>query len=134
MYESDSDDENRHGNDDQMVYRLEKKYFPNQCFDKAFLQPNELNSNSNSNVKGLVFFEDEEKGMGERYKGLGKDVKIDVSEKKVEELFKCLKKVPNKDVEVANSEPFVSTRSTGLPPKWDSPSGTVVLVNKPKGE
>ncbi|GMP29414.1 hypothetical protein CsSME_00004527 [Camellia sinensis var. sinensis] len=198
MYGSDSDDENRRGNDDQyvelkpevvefrtlhkreeelyfydafaypwekdkhyrMVYQLEKKYFPDQCFDKAFLQPGESNSNSNSNSnakvdrknkrmgnsgqlkdmavdgsdeKGLVFFEDVEKGMDERDKGLGKDVKIDVSEKKVEEFFKCLKKVPNKDVEVANAEPFVSTRSTGLPPKWDSPSGTVVLVNKPKG-
>lgn len=28
---------------------------------------------------------------------------------------------------------FVSARSTGLPTKWDSPTGNVVLVNKPKG-
>ena len=51
----------------------------------------------------------------------------------MEEFFKFLKKVPNKDSEVASAEPFVSARSSGLPPKWDSPTGTVVLVNKPKG-
>lgn len=62
-----------------------------------------------------------------------KDVKIDITEKKVEEFFKCLKKVPDKDGEVGNAEPFVSARSTGLPTKWDSPTGNVVLVNKPKG-
>ncbi|KAG5527156.1 hypothetical protein RHGRI_028164 [Rhododendron griersonianum] len=83
--------------------------------------------------KGLVFFEEGEEGKEEREKGLVKDVKIDISEKKVEEFFKCLKKVPNKDSEVANAEPFVSARSTGLPSKWDSPTGNVVLVNKPKG-
>ncbi|XP_059642532.1 uncharacterized protein LOC132284432 [Cornus florida] len=134
----------------KMVYQLEKKYFPDQCFDKAFLGPGESNANANSsannvkrgvvrsgdkkdkvldreNEKGLVFFEDE------REMGATKEVKMDVSEKKVVEFFKCLKKVPNKNAEVANVEPFVSSRSAGLPPKWDTPSGTVVLVNKPKG-
>ncbi|KAJ0707367.1 putative tRNA pseudouridine(55) synthase [Helianthus annuus] len=68
--------------------------------------------------KGLVFFEEAE------------DVKMDVTEKKVEEFFKCLKKVPN---EVDETVPFVSGRSSGLPPKWDGPTGAVLLVNKPKG-
>ncbi|KAL6960327.1 tRNA pseudouridine(55) synthase [Sarracenia purpurea var. burkii] len=138
----------------RMVYQLEKKYFPNQCFDKAFLEPGESGASAKvgreekkvwnmgemkekavdgKDERGLVFFDDEGVGKDERDKGSVKDVKIDVLEKKVEEFFKCLKNVPSKGVEVANAEPFVSTRSTGLPPKWDSPSGTVVLVNKPKG-
>ncbi|XP_052196651.1 uncharacterized protein LOC127803997 [Diospyros lotus] len=122
----------------RMVYQLEKKYFPDQCFDKAFLEPGESKKRvvekGEVKEKRLVFFEDEEKGKdeSERDKGLVKDVKIDVSEKKVEEFFKCLTKVPNKD-DVGNAEPFISTRSIGLPPRWDSPCGTVVLVNKPKG-
>lgn len=126
----------------KMVYQLEKKYFPDQCFDKAFLEPGEYNRNAkNKRVKesvdekdkGLVFFEEEKSGK-ESDNGVQKDAKTDVPEKKVEEFFKCLKKVPNKDSEIAGAEPFVATRSNGLPPKWDSPTGTVVLVNKPKGE
>lgn len=140
----------------KMVYQLEKKYFPDQGFDKAFLDPSQMNVKAKAerdkkgrgsksgerrekggdgrDEKGLVFFEEGEEGKEEREKGLVKDVKIDISEKKVEEFFKCLKKVPTKDGEVANAEPFVSSRSTGLPTKWDSPTGNVVLVNKPKGE
>lgn len=131
----------------KMVYQLEKKYFPDQCFDKAFLEPGQTNerqkkgkkSEKPSDVskgqenenKGLVFFEEGEEILAE--KDGNDDVKIDISEKKVEEFFKCLKKVPNKDGEVAKTEPFLSSRSLGLPPKWDSPGGTVLLVNKPKG-
>ncbi|KAL3629178.1 hypothetical protein CASFOL_026400 [Castilleja foliolosa] len=118
----------------KMVYQLEKKYFPDQCFDKAFLDPGETNPKRKKNEipgdksvgddKGMVFFEESEK-----------EVKVeDVTEKKVEEFFKCLKKFPNeKEGDVAVKEPFFSTRSIGLPPKWDGPNGTVVLVNKPKG-
>lgn len=114
----------------KMVYQLEKKYFPDHCLDKAFLEPGESNSNSNSNVtrkkkednKGLVFFE----GKGEE----GDSVAKDVTEKKVEEFFKCLKKVPN---QVGDGEPYLLTRTSELPPRWDGPYGTVVLVNKPKG-
>ncbi|KAI3474929.1 hypothetical protein Pfo_030240 [Paulownia fortunei] len=75
----------------------------------------------------VVFFEESEKE--------GKDVKVeDVTEKKVGDFFKCLKKFPNENGgDVAVVEPFLSTRSVGLPPKWDGPNGTVVLVNKPKG-
>ncbi|PIN03513.1 Pseudouridine synthase [Handroanthus impetiginosus] len=124
----------------KMVYQLEKKYFPDQCFDKAFLEPGKTNLKKgkqdlrskgvDAKVEddiGLVFFEENEKEK--------KDVKVeDVTEKKVEDFFKCLKKFPNEkgeDVDVV--EPFLSTRSVGLPPKWDGPNGTVVLVNKPKG-
>ncbi|KAH1038662.1 hypothetical protein J1N35_040405 [Gossypium stocksii] len=124
----------------KMVYQLEKKYFPDQCFDKAFLEPGESNekikikgkskktddnNNKNNKVedKGLVFFEEEENS--------GEDVKEKVIEKKVEEFFKCLKKVPNKETD--DGEPYLVSRSTGLPPRWDGPYGTVILVNKPKG-
>ncbi|MED6182679.1 hypothetical protein PIB30_030879 [Stylosanthes scabra] len=147
----------------KMVYQLEKKYFPDQCLDKAFLKPGQSNVNANANlnenenvdggvrskgkgrksggVRGekkddmgdnkLVFFdekrEDERKGDG----GLVKDLR----EKKVEEFFKGLKRVDKKGGEVSsvNAEPFLSSRRTGLPPVWDSPHGTVVLINKPKG-
>ncbi|VFQ58562.1 unnamed protein product [Cuscuta campestris] len=139
----------------KMVYQLEKKFFPDQCFDKAFLEPGQSNekittrkgkmkagktedgkgeSVGTQEDKGLVFFETDEVG-NENTEGVGKKgVKVDVSEKKVEEFFKCLKKVPNHpDTGVCSAEPFLSSRSRGLPPKWDSPAGTVVLVNKPKG-
>ncbi|XP_027357980.1 uncharacterized protein LOC113867128 [Abrus precatorius] len=127
----------------KMVYQLEKKYFPQQCLDNAFLQPGQSNSNSNEDGKKgkgrkrvgskgkkdevgggddkLVFFEEKDKGASK-----------DLTEKKVEEFFKGLKKVPNdKDVQVG--EPFLSSRRNGLPPVWDGPHGTVLLVNKPKG-
>lgn len=124
----------------KMVYQLEKKYFPDQGFDKAFLPPGESNAKRGKKELGnkgveaageddrLVFFDENEKEVKDGKAG-------DVTEKKVEEFFKCLKKFPNeKDGDVAVAEPFLSTRSAGLPPKWDGPNGTVVLVNKPKGE
>ncbi|XP_024978189.1 uncharacterized protein LOC112515544 isoform X2 [Cynara cardunculus var. scolymus] len=80
--------------------------------------------------KRLVFFEEEKELKDEDGK---KDVKMDITEKKVEEFFKCLKKVPNEKNEVDNTLPFISGRSSGLPPKWDGPTGAVLLVNKPKG-
>ena len=146
----------------RMVYQLEKKYFPDQCLDKAFLEPGEWNAkiDGNGNVKSkgnakkkakgdrmekkdevgdegddkrLVFFD--EKGEEDKSNRESvKDASKDLTEKKVEEFFKGLKKVPNKDVEAINEEPYLSSRSTGLPSRWDSPHGTVVLVNKPKGE
>ncbi|GAB4848063.1 hypothetical protein Ancab_002725 [Ancistrocladus abbreviatus] len=147
----------------RMVYQLEKKYFPDHCLDKAFLEPGESNANKNENEredaggkrwkkkklgkdeigreevdcekreedKGLIFFEQGENDDKER--GFGNDKSKEISEKKVEEFFRCLKKVPNKNAEVSNMEPFLASRSTGLPPRWDSPAGSVVLVNKPKG-
>lgn len=149
----------------KMVYQLEKKYFPDQCFDKAFLQPGEekqsglnkggpkkagwkIHAKRGENVdlskgveeeeddKGLVFFEEKngEDGTGKDNVVLGKEV----SEKKVEEFFKCLKKAPtSKNCDVSSSsgsgEPFLASRSNGLPSTWDTPTGTVVLINKPKG-
>ncbi|KAL5860562.1 hypothetical protein ACOSQ4_001858 [Xanthoceras sorbifolium] len=138
----------------KMVYQLEKKYFPDQCLDKAF-----LDSNVDQNVKKtkkrvggkglekndkvdkaeedkrLVFFEEERKSERDTIeaKNMSGEGKKEVTEKKVEEFFKCLKKVPNKDAEVGNGEPYLVSRSTELPPRWDGPFGTVVLVNKPKG-
>lgn len=136
----------------RMVYQLEKKYFPDQCLDKAFLEPGQSNANANQvkgklktkkkkagdkedeemSNKGLVFFEEERKEESEResVKNAGKDV----MEKKVDEFFKCLKKLPNEGAAVASGEPYLVTRSTELPPRWDTPNGTVVLVNKPKGK
>lgn len=128
----------------KMVYQLEKKFFPDQCFDKAFLEPGQSNGvmeekkkrvavkgcGEKKDEKRLVFFEEEKEVKVEDG---NKDVKMDITEKKVEEFFKCLKKVPNEKNEVDSTLPFISTRSSGLPPKWDGPTGAVLLVNKPKG-
>ncbi|KAL6143223.1 hypothetical protein ACLB2K_053918 [Fragaria x ananassa] len=109
----------------KMVYQLEKKYYPDQCLDKAFLEPGEKNPPNKKKIehddKGMVFFEEGKV----REPVAAKDVK----EKKVEEFFKCLKKGPSEE----EGEPYLLTRSSELPPRWDGPYGTVVLVNKPKG-
>lgn len=94
----------------KMVYQLEKKYFPDQGFDKAFLAPGQQSNQrekkkaNKSGIrsteakakevedKGIVFFDEKEK-FAERDDNAIQD---EVSEKKVEEFFKCLKKVPNK--------------------------------------
>lgn len=133
-----------------MVSQLEKKYFPDHCLHNAFLQPGQSNSNENVMCKGkggkddkggddgkLVFFEETVKASagGDVVGDLVKDNK-DVREKKVEEFFKGLKRVEKKDGVVGggvSAEPYLSSRRTGLPPVWDSPHGTVVLINKPKG-
>lgn len=122
----------------KMVYQLEKKYFPDQCFDKAFLDAGEVSKAKNDDTKKKKGDEEESAG-GADDKGLvffEENVKVeDLKEKKVEDFFKCLKKLPNeKGGDIMDVEPFLSTRSRGLPPKWDGPNGTVVLVNKPKGE
>ncbi|KAJ0113368.1 hypothetical protein Patl1_02857 [Pistacia atlantica] len=103
----------------KMVYQLEKKYFPDHCLDKAF-----LDTNVEQNVKKT------KKKLGGKSK---EKKKREVSEKKVQEFFNCLKKVPNKEAEVDSVEPYVLTRRTELPPTWDGPFGTMVLINKPKG-
>lgn len=146
----------------RMVYQLEKKFFPDQCLDKAFVDPvapsegkkpkarrrkeggderdgklkakagGEKESGEERDEKAMIFF-DEEKDKT--------DAAVDrsVSEKKVEEFFKCLKKVPNATGRGGalavedDGEPYLVTRRTELPPWWDGPSGTVVLVDKPKG-
>lgn len=134
----------------RMVYKLEKKYFPDQCLDKAFVDPGEpmkklmkekksspsegkgdsgvrMEGGGGSDDKGLVFFEEK---SDVREKDSSKNVNI--TDKKVEEFFKCLKKAPNAN-EASSGELYISTRKTGLPPRWDGPHGAVVMVNKPKG-
>ncbi|XP_050221515.1 uncharacterized protein LOC126671755 [Mercurialis annua] len=130
----------------KMVYQLEKKYYPDQCFDKAFLDPQASKSSQNGEKRnekrvgdrdedeGVVFFEEQEKkDLNLVETNSIKNADKDVTERKVEEFFKCLKKVPNKNNELDNGEPYLLTRTTELPPRWDGPNGTVVLVNKPKG-
>ncbi|OAY69842.1 tRNA pseudouridine synthase B, partial [Ananas comosus] len=148
----------------RMVYRLEKKYFPDQSLDKAFVDPSDDppppprkktaskkvdsggggcggDGDGERDERGLVFFEEEE--AGERKDGVDLKSKA-TAERKVEEFFKCLKKVPSekknvfrgggiKEDEQEEGEPYLASRRTGLPPRWDGPSGTVVLVDKPKG-
>ncbi|RWR74296.1 Pseudouridine synthase II [Cinnamomum micranthum f. kanehirae] len=133
----------------RMVYQLEKKYFPDQCLDKAFVDANEppkekkpslsgakkekkekgdgVGGGDGRDEKGLVFFE-EESGARET----GSSENVGVSDRKVEEFFKCLKKVPSAG-EDPSGELYISTRTSGLPPRWDGPRGAVVMVNKPKG-
>ncbi|KAI3905442.1 hypothetical protein MKW98_013240 [Papaver atlanticum] len=135
----------------KMVYQLEKKYFPDQCLDKAFVQPGQVKPKGKA--KGLSHKDDKSKGSGESDKGMvffdeeernkenkdmlklpGNGIVKDVSEKKVGEFFKCLKKVPSEGGgEIASVGPYLLTRKTELPPRFDGPYGTVVLVNKPKG-
>lgn len=134
----------------KMVYQLEKKYFPDQCLDKAFVQPGQVkpkgkakgsshkddeSKGSGESDKGMVFFDEEEgnKGNKDMLKLPGNGIVKDVSEKKVEEFFKCSKKVPSEGGGEIASGPYLLTRKTELPPRFDGPYGTVVLVNKPKG-
>lgn len=69
---------------------------------------------------------------GEKSRASVKDVKVSNSEKKVK-FLKFSKKVPNGNVEAGGGDPCIVTRRGELPPSWDGPSGTVILVNKPKG-
>lgn len=50
------------------------------------------------------------------------------TKEKVKELIGSLKKFPNGD-----GGPLHVSRNTDLPRKWDGPFGTILLVNKPKG-
>nr|XP_043616679.1 uncharacterized protein LOC122588596 isoform X2 [Erigeron canadensis] len=110
--------------------REKRMYGSDSEFDNGQTNVNENQSaekggGKKKDEKSLVFFEEKESDEEE------KDVKLDVTEKKVEEFFKCLKKVPGSEVD--ETLPFVSGRSSGLPLKWDGPTGAVLLVNKPKG-
>ncbi|KAJ0243506.1 Uncharacterized protein HA466_0195510 [Hirschfeldia incana] len=138
----------------KMVYELEKKYFPDQGLDKAFLQPGEappsgkVSGKKKSVVvahggKKNVAPEDDEKLVffhEVKEKEKEKVVEESVSEKKVEQFFKGLTTKSNNERGVASGgggggdgEPFLVTRNGELPPRWDGPNGTVLLVNKPKG-
>lgn len=129
----------------KMVYQLEKKYYPDQGLDKAFLQPGESPSGKvtgkkkrvggdaeNCDDEKLVFF-DEVKDKEEKEK---EKVEESVTVKKVEQFFKGLTKSANERGVASgggDGEPFLVTRNGELPPRWDGPNGTVLLVNKPKG-
>lgn len=124
----------------RMVYQLEKKYFPDQCLDKAFVNTSGKGKEVKDDVdKRLVFFDEEEEKVDwdesvEQKKKKGGSGEVGVTEKKVGEFFKCLKTVPGDgQVRRSHGEPFLASKRTGLPPRWDGPFGTVVLVNKPKG-
>ncbi|KAG8084602.1 hypothetical protein GUJ93_ZPchr0010g8641 [Zizania palustris] len=130
----------------RMLYRLEKKYFPDQSLDNAFVSADA--SPPSDADKGLVFFDDEKKdGEGEVKKK--DDDRGEVRERKVEDFFRSLKKGPGqgeakakqkeaaprqvmREVEEGQS-PYLASRRTELPPRWNGPTGAVVLINKPKG-
>ncbi|ESQ41411.1 hypothetical protein EUTSA_v10013219mg [Eutrema salsugineum] len=143
----------------KMVYQLEKKYFPEQCLDKAFLQPGETSKADDSGkvrgkkkialggkkneVKRIIGTEncDEDDDADEKLvffdeaKEKQKKPEEDVIVKKVEQFFKGVTKSANEKAVASggDGEPFLVTRNGELPPRWDGPNGTVVLVNKPKG-
>ncbi|RRT59108.1 hypothetical protein B296_00046095 [Ensete ventricosum] len=145
----------------RMVYQLEKKYFPQYSLDNAFIDPSakpvpsasseegaekkkgrksgkskkEKDDREERDERALIFFEETEEQKKEKPASGG------VTEKKVEEFFKCLTNGPkagDRQKAVATNtkdqgEPYLVSRKTELPPRWDGPSGTVVLVDKPKG-
>ncbi|KAJ1263570.1 hypothetical protein BS78_09G196100 [Paspalum vaginatum] len=143
----------------RMLYRLEKKYFPHQSLDNAFV-PADVGPASDAD-RGLVFFDDEKKDDegDDRVadKKDGDSDKGEVLERKVEDFFRSLRKGPGygeagakakkpaatgaeprqvkRDVprEEDRPQPYLVTRTTELPPRWDGPAGTVVLIDKPKG-
>ncbi|XP_020245996.1 uncharacterized protein LOC109823946 isoform X2 [Asparagus officinalis] len=134
----------------RMVYQLEKKYFPDQSLDKAFTHPDfqqvetkkttKKNKENERDERSLVFFDDLEKEKEEE----AGDKERGVSERKVQEFFRCLNKFPSEEkgakgrrrdflVAEVDSEPFLISKRTEFPPRWDGLYGTVVLVDKPKG-
>ncbi|WVZ95763.1 hypothetical protein U9M48_041487 [Paspalum notatum var. saurae] len=145
----------------RMLYRLEKKYFPHQSLDNAFVPADDAGPASDAADRGLVFFDDEKKDDdGEDRvadKKDGDSDKKEVLERKVEDFFRSLGKGPGsgdagakakrpaaagaeprqvkRDVprEEDRPQPYLVTRTTELPPRWDGPAGTVVLIDKPKG-
>ncbi|AQK79477.1 pseudouridylate synthase/ transporter [Zea mays] len=137
----------------RMLYRLEKKYFPHQSLDNAFVSADAAPASDAD--RGLVFFDDEKKeNEGEERAVSDKGAnKGEVLERKVEDFFRSLKKGPGqvdtkakrpgtepqqqvkREVrrEEERPQPYLVTRTTELPPRWDGPAGTVVLIDKPKG-
>ncbi|PPD86395.1 hypothetical protein GOBAR_DD16656 [Gossypium barbadense] len=122
MYGSDSEDDDKGKNEDGFV-ELKPKVVE---FDRLHEREEELYF-----YDTFAYPWENDKHYKMEEENSGEDVKEKVTEKKVEEFFKCLKKVPNKETD--DGEPYLVGRSTGLPTRWDGPYGTVVLVNKPKG-
>ena len=86
-------------------------------------------------------------------KGGDSNDKGEVLERKVEDFFRSLNKGPSqadtkakrpgaepwqvkREVprEEERPQPYLVTRTTELPPRWYGPAGTVVLIDKPKGD
>jgi len=135
----------------RMLYRLEKKYFPHQSLDNAFVSADAAPASDAD--RSLVFFDDEKKeDEGEERvvskKGGDSDDKGEVLERKVEDFFRSLNKGPGQaDTKFKRSgaeprqvkhevprveerpQPYLVTRTTELPPRWDGPAGTVVLID-----
>ncbi|KAJ4757463.1 tRNA pseudouridine synthase B [Rhynchospora pubera] len=128
----------------RMVYQLEKKYFPDQSLDNAFVKCEQNDfDHRNDKEKNLIFFEQES----------GTTKGGDVRERKVADFFKDLRKPMKGEAKRENklsrddrkgrgrieedephvTGPYLVSRRTELPPRWDGPHGTVVLVDKPKG-
>lgn len=138
----------------RMLYRLEKKYFPHQSLDNAFV-PADVGPTSDAD-RGLVFFDDDQNkdnddGVVKSKDDGNSNSKEEVLERKVEDFFRSLKKGPGpgegsqakakrteSPLQVQRKEerpqPYLVTRTTELPPRWDGPGGTVVLIDKPKGD
>uniref|UniRef100_J3M387 tRNA pseudouridine(55) synthase n=1 Tax=Oryza brachyantha TaxID=4533 RepID=J3M387_ORYBR len=97
--------------------------------------------------QGLVFFDDDKKDDEGEVKKKGGDDKGEVLERKVEDFFRSLKKGPGQGEAKAKKkeaeppqvkpeewpQPYLASRTTELPPRWNGPTGTVVLIDKPKG-
>ncbi|XP_052155154.1 uncharacterized protein LOC127773161 isoform X2 [Oryza glaberrima] len=135
----------------RMLYRLEKKYFPDQSLDNAFVPADASPPSSDAADKGLVFFDDDDnnKEAEVKKKKDGED-RGEVLERKVEDFFRSLKKGPGHgEANVMKAkkkeppqvrheadewpQPHLASRRTELPPRWNGPTGTVVLIDKPKG-
>jgi tRNA pseudouridine55 synthase len=139
----------------RMLYRLEKKYFPHQSLDNAFV-PADAGPTVDAD-RGLVFFDDEKKDDDDdrvaKRKDDDKSDRGEVLERKVEDFFRSLKKGPREEPSVKAKrmaagqpepprqvqreewpQPYLVTRTTELPPRWDGPGGTVMLIDKPKGD
>uniref|UniRef100_A0A0E0KXL0 tRNA pseudouridine(55) synthase n=1 Tax=Oryza punctata TaxID=4537 RepID=A0A0E0KXL0_ORYPU len=140
----------------RMLYRLEKKYFPDQSLDNAFVAADASPHSSDAADKGLVFFDDNDNYKDDEVEVKKKkkdgDDRGEVLERKVEDFFRSLKKgpghgEPNLKAKKKNEQdhpqvrreveewpqPHLASRRTELPPRWNGPTGTVVLIDKPKG-
>lgn len=92
----------------------------------------------------MIFFEEEkgttkggepmERKMQQFFKGLRKSTKDEEGrENKVSRDGRDRRWEREERDEPHGTEPYLVTRRTELPPSWDGPYGTVVLIDKPKG-
>ncbi|XP_057818527.1 uncharacterized protein LOC131031427 isoform X2 [Cryptomeria japonica] len=127
----------------QMIRKLEQKYFPDQGLEKAFLDPDDELLKPKEDIKdkpkhlgktALVAQAEEKNAERSKIqmssssewngaKGLAQD--------KAQKFVKSLKNIPNFD-EVSDA-PYIVTRKSELPARWNGPKGTVLLIDKPKG-